>query len=70
MSLPFFLELLDFGPSGAAAGGALFSAAVSVAFAALALVFFSVLGLSAIWFSGGVELQPAHFFRITSVDCH
>jgi hypothetical protein len=39
-----------------------------VDFAALALVSFSGLGVSAISFSGAVELQPPHFFRITSVD--
>jgi hypothetical protein len=44
------------------------SATVSVNFAALALVFFSGLGVSAISFSGAVEFQPPHFFRITSVD--
>ena len=40
----------------------------SVAFAALAFIFFSAFGVSAILFSGAVELQPPHFFRITSAD--
>ena len=67
-SLPFFLDASGGRASCVApANEALVSAAVSVDFADLALVLFSGLGVSAILFSGAVELQPPHFFSITSV---
>ena len=66
--LPFFMDVPGVGASCVApASEAFLSATESVAFAALTLIFFSVLGWSAILFSGAVELQLPHRFR-TSVD--
>ena len=68
-SLPFFLDVLGDGASCVArASEALLSAAVSVAFAAFALIFFSVLGLSAILFSGAVE--PLNLLTVLYDYCH
>jgi hypothetical protein len=66
-NLPFFLDAPGGGASCVApASEACSSATESVAFAALALIFCLALGASCILFSGAVELQSSHFFKITS----